>query len=106
MTMQARFNGTVIAESDEIEVVEGTVYFPEESIREEYFTPTRMKTVCPWKGLASYYSVSVDDQTAKNAAWQYKRPSPLARKIKRHVAFYPQVEITEVSTEAADEGTL
>ena len=97
MRMQAVFNGTVIAESDQTEVVEGNHYFPEDSIREEFFTPTRMKTLCPWKGVASYYTVTVDDARATNAAWQYRRPSPLARKIKRYVAFYPQVQVLDAS---------
>lgn len=95
MTMQAVFHGTVIAESDHTKVVEGNYYFPEESLREEFFTPTRMKTLCPWKGVASYYTVTVDGVRADNVAWQYRRPSPLARKIKRHVAFYPQVRVVE-----------
>ena len=100
MRMQAVFNGTVIAESDQTEVVEGNRYFPEDSIREEFFTPTRMKTLCPWKGVASYYTVTVEDARAENAAWQYRRPSPLARKIKGYVAFYPQVQVVETSATA------
>ena len=96
-TMQAVFHRTVIAESDHTTVVEGNHYFPEESLREEFFTPTRMKTLCPWKGIASYYTVTVDGASAENVPWQYCRPSPLARKIKRHVAFYPQVQVVEAS---------
>lgn len=95
MRMQAVFNGTVIAESDRTEVVEGNHYFPEDSIREEFFSPTRITTVCPWKGVASYYTVTVADARAANAAWQYRRPSPLARNIKGYVAFYPQVQVRE-----------
>ncbi|MGH3496829.1 MAG: DUF427 domain-containing protein [Nocardioidaceae bacterium] len=97
MTMQAVFHGTVIAESDHTTVVEGNHYFPEESIREDYFTPTRMRTLCLWKGVASYYTVTVDGARAENVAWQYRRPSPLVRKIKGHVAFYPQVRVVEAS---------
>lgn len=100
MTMQAVFNGTVIAESEQTEVVEGNHYFPEDSIREEFFTPTRMKTLCPWKGVASYYTVTVEEARAANVAWQYRRPSPLARKIKGYVAFYPQVQLLEATTTA------
>jgi uncharacterized protein (DUF427 family) len=95
--MQAVFNGTVVAESDQTEVVGGNHYFPGDSIREELFTPTRMKTLCPWRGVASYYTLTVEDARADNAAWQYRRPSPLARKIKGYVAFYPQVQVVEAS---------
>lgn len=95
MGVQAVFNGTVIAESDETKVVEGSHYFPEASIREKFFAPTRMKTLCPWKGIASYYTVTVDGVSAKNVAWRYRRPLPLARRIKGHVAFYPQVQVVQ-----------
>lgn len=100
MRVQAVFNGTVIAESEETEVLEGNHYFPTDSMREEFLTTTRMKTLCPWKGVASYYTVTVDDARAANVAWQYPRPSPLARRIKRYVAFYPQVRVAEVEETA------
>lgn len=69
MKVHAVFNGTVIAERDDTGVVEGNHHFPEGTIREEFFTPTRMKTLCPWKGIASYYTVNVEGVRAKNVAW-------------------------------------
>lgn len=96
-TMQAIFHGQVIAESDRTQIVEGNHYFPESSIRPEFFTPTKMKSVCPWKGVASYYTVQVDGVASKDAAWQYRKPFPLARKIKGHVAFWGGVQIVEKS---------
>jgi uncharacterized protein (DUF427 family) len=87
MTVRAKINGTVLAESDDTIVVEGNHYFPPESVRMEYFTKTRMKTLCYWKGLASYYTVTVDGEQLSNFAWYYPHPSPLARKIKNYVAF-------------------
>lgn len=86
--IRAMWNGTVLAESDETKVVEGNHYFPPESVNRELLTPTRTHTLCPWKGIASYYTVSVDGQDYPDAAWTYRRPFPLARKIKTHVAFY------------------
>lgn len=71
---RATWNGTVLAESDRFEVVEGNVYFPPESIRAEHFKPTDTHTVCGWKGTASYYSVVVDGQENKDAAWYYPEP--------------------------------
>ncbi len=91
--VRAVFNGTVVAETEEYEVVEGNVYFPPESIKREYFSDSRLHTTCPWKGLASYYSLSVDGQEAKDVAWYYPVPSDAAANIKDHVAFYPQVVI-------------
>ena len=93
--MKAIFNGVVIAESDETEVVEGNQYFPPDSIKKEYFKETSTHTICPWKGKASYYSVEVKGKKAEDAAWYYPKPSFMAKKIKDHVAFYTdKVEVT------------
>ncbi len=64
------FNGTVVAETEDYEVVEGNVYFQPESIKQEYFSDSGLNTPCPWKGLASYYSVSVDGQEARDVTWR------------------------------------
>lgn len=93
--MQAIFHGHVIAESDQTQFVEGNHYFPESSLRPEFFTPTKTKSLCPWKGVASYYTVQVDGVESKDAAWQYRKPFPLARKIKGYVAFWGGVRVVE-----------
>jgi len=93
MTMKAIWNGVVLAESDDTVVVEGNHYFPRESLSEEYFTPSWTRSVCPWKGVASYYSLGVDGVSNTDAAWEYKRPFPGARKIKGRVAFWHGVQV-------------
>ena len=57
---KAIWNGTVIAETDKFELVEGNVYFPPETVLPEYLKPSSTHTVCGWKGTASYYTVVVD----------------------------------------------
>lgn len=99
--MRAIWNGVVLAESDDTVVVEGNHYFPVESLREEYFLPSDHRSPCPWKGVASYRSVSVDGQVNRDAAWEYERPWPLARKVKGRVAFGRGVQV--VSTAATDQ---
>ena len=91
--VKALFNGTVVAETEDYEVVEGDIYFPSESIKREYFSDSGLHTNCPWKGLARYYSVKVDGQEARDVAWYYPTPSDAAANIKGHVAFYPLVTI-------------
>ena len=91
--VKALFNGTVVAETEDYEVVEGNIYFPSESIKREYFSDSGLHTNCPWKGLARYYSVKVDGQEARDVAWYYPTPSDAAANIKGHVAFYPLVTI-------------
>jgi len=91
--MQAIWNGTVIAESDNTVVVEGNHYFPIDSIKIEYFQKTDQTSFCGWKGMANYYSVTVDEKTNKDCAWYYVEPNDAAMKIKGMVAFWNGVEV-------------
>jgi len=93
MIMQAIWNDTVIAESDNTVVVEGNHYFPFDSIKEEYFKKTELTTVCGWKGTANYYSVDVNGKTNKDCAWYYAKPNDAAMKIKGMVAFWNGVHV-------------
>ncbi len=95
MSMRAVWNGAVLAESDDTHVVEGNHYFPPDSLRQEHFTPSAKTTVCPWKGTASYYSVTVNGATNPHAAWYYPDPSPEAEQIKDWTAFWNGVEIVD-----------
>lgn len=90
---KAIWKGTVLAESDKTRVVEGNHYFPPDSIKKEYFQSSENHTTCPWKGLASYYSVEVDGQINKNAAWYYLSPKPAAKDITDYVAFWKGVRV-------------
>ncbi len=86
--MKAIFNNQVIAESDQTEVVEGNQYFPPESVKKGFFKESDTHTSCPWKGKASYYSLEVDGEKAKDIAWYYPEPKSAANNIKGYVAFY------------------
>jgi uncharacterized protein (DUF427 family) len=90
---KATWNGKVIAESDTYEMVEGNVYFPDSSLRREFFRPSSTISTCPWKGQARYYSLLVDGQENQDAAWYYPDPKPAARNIRNHVAFWRGVEV-------------
>jgi len=90
---KAIWNGTVLAESDRCEVVEGNQYFPPEAIKREYFKESDTHTVCPWKGTASYYDVVVNGQTNKDAAWFYPIPKDAAKHIAGYVAFWHGVAV-------------
>ena len=88
---KAIWNGTVIAESDNTETVEGNHYFPADSIKSEYFEQNDTTSVCGWKGTASYYDIVVNGNTNSGAAWFYADPKPEAANIKGHVAFWKGV---------------
>ena len=98
MRMQAVFQDTVIAESEDTVVVEGNHYFPQESLRHEHFSASSTTSVCAWKGTASYYTVEVGGVVNPDAAWTYPTPSPLAQNIKDHVAFWKGVEVRPAPT--------
>jgi uncharacterized protein (DUF427 family) len=91
--MRVVWNGVVLAETARTVRIEGNHYFPPESLRREYFAESRTKSLCPWKGLARYYTVTVRGEVNPNAAWYYPKPSPLARRIKDHVAFWNGVRV-------------
>jgi uncharacterized protein (DUF427 family) len=97
MTIRATWNGAVLAESDRTVVVEGNHYFPDEDVRSELFEPSATRTVCPWKGTASYRSVTVDGKRNDDAAWYYPEPKEAAAEIAGHTAFWKGVEVAEVS---------
>jgi len=93
--MKAIWNDTVLAESDDTEVVEGNHYFPPESIDKDFFEASDHTSVCPWKGTANYFSVVVNGERNENAAWTYPNPKDAASEIKDHVAFWNGVEVVE-----------
>ncbi|MGP4088083.1 DUF427 domain-containing protein [Streptomyces sp. KR55] len=99
VVMRAVWNGTVLAEAERTVVVEGNHYFPPESLNRAFFAESRTWSLCFWKGLARYYTVTVNGQDNVNAAWYYPHPSPLARKIKDHVAFWNGVVVQEAAPE-------
>jgi len=91
--MKAIWNGAVLAESDETVVVEGNHYFPPDSLHPEFFQGSDHKTLCPWKGEASYLTVMVEGKVNPDAAWSYPNPSEAAMQIKEFVAFWRGVTV-------------
>lgn len=90
---RASFNGVVLATSDAVETVEGCLYFPREHVRMEHLQPCATRTVCPWRGLATYYDVRVGDRVEPAAAWSYEEPKRRARRLAGAVAFWKGVEV-------------
>ena len=93
---RAEWNGTVLAESDDIVTVEGNAYFPESSLKREHFSPSDTHTVCGWKGTASYHHVTVDGAVNRDAAWYYPDPKEAAAAVRGRVAFWKGVAVREV----------
>ncbi len=93
--MKAMWKGEVIAKSDETIIIESNHYFPRHSIVDDYFSESKKSTHCPWKGDASYLSITVNGEINQDAAWYYPSPKDAAKEIAGMVAFWRGVEITK-----------
>jgi len=93
--MKATWNNTLIAESNDTKIVENNHYFPQDSIKEEYFTPSDSHTRCPWKGQASYFNIEVEGEVNQDATWYYPQTSHAAKPIENYVAFWKGVKVTD-----------
>jgi uncharacterized protein (DUF427 family) len=65
-------------------------YLPPGDVDFDHLEPSTTRTWCEWKGEASYYSVTVGDEVAVDAAWTYHDPRRGFAEITDHLAFYPQ----------------
>lgn len=93
--MKAIWNNEVLAESNETVSVEGNHYFPPESVKMDFFSESDKQTVCPWKGTAKYYNITVNGKTNESAAWYYPEPKQKAADIKNYFAFWNGVKVEE-----------
>lgn len=93
--VHARWNGSLIASSDDTVVVEGNHYFPADSVNTDLLRPSAKTTICPWKGTAHYHSLYVDGAENPDAAWYYPDPKPKAQEIRDRIAFWKGVEVSE-----------
>jgi uncharacterized protein (DUF427 family) len=87
--------GQTIAESSEaITLGEATYppvyYFPRSDVRMDALVRTDHHTYCPYKGDASYFSISAGGRTIENAVWSYEHPYDEMAEIKAYLAFYPR----------------
>ena len=86
--------GKVIAETDSALTLQESnyppvQYLPLQDVDADVISPTDHETYCPYKGDASYYSLSTADGELENVIWTYEQPYDAVAEIKDHVAFYP-----------------
>ncbi len=63
-------------------------YLPAEHVRMDLLEPTTRHSRCPYKGLASYWSVRTGDNLHENIVWSYPDPVPECPKIKGLLCFF------------------
>lgn len=61
---------------------------PKESVWDYPRRSAAGKTVCEWKGTASYFDIAAGDRLAKSAAWSYRRPPEGYEQLAGCYAFY------------------
>ncbi|KAL2644410.1 hypothetical protein R1flu_011997 [Riccia fluitans] len=86
------FNNEVIADTtNAYRVSQGgsaAYYIPTADMKMEYLGRVPGSTYCPWKGTASYWTLSVGEKKAENVAWSYEDPKESFLAIKGYLAFY------------------
>jgi len=91
---RAVFDGVVVAESDNVKVVEGMSYFPVEDVDQTKLIESPTTSRCFWKGKARYWHVDGPANLAADAAFAYPKPWPLARPlVTDRIAFWREVQI-------------
>jgi len=63
-------------------------YLPIADTRLELLSPSRYISRCPYKGIASYYHLTVNGRRHENLVWYYPEPVHEAARIKGLVCFY------------------
>ncbi len=91
--VRAVWNDAVIAESDDVIVVDGYHYFPRASVNAELLVDSAHTSVCGWKGRARYYTIVANGAENRDAAWYYPTPSVAARRVADRIGFWRGVRI-------------
>lgn len=91
--MKAIWNNEVVAESDDTVFIEGNHYFPMSAVKRSVLIDSDKTTYCPWKGTANYYTLSVNGEENRDAAWYYAKPKDAAEQIAGRVAFWRGVQV-------------
>jgi uncharacterized protein (DUF427 family) len=100
--VRVSINGVVVAETDRALTLREASYppvqyIPRSDANQSFLSVTDHHTYCPYKGDASYLSITAAGGTMENAVWSYEKPYDAVRQIAGHLAFYPnKVTIEEL----------
>ncbi|KAI9673630.1 MAG: hypothetical protein M1817_002267 [Caeruleum heppii] len=79
-TVTVSIEGKVIAESSNVTMLLETTlptryYLPKISVNWDLLTPSSQTSLCPYKGVAEYYHVTVNGKQYKDVIWWYRYPT-------------------------------
>jgi uncharacterized protein (DUF427 family) len=91
--LRATFGGKTVFDTQRAVVMRETghialYYIPRQDADMTLMSRTEQSTHCPFKGQASYYSLSAGGKQATDAVWSYETPYDEAAAIKGWLAFY------------------
>lgn len=92
-TWVVRAGDAVLAESTRaLELVEGAragvIYIPRGDVAMALLERSTRRTTCPWKGEASYFSITTPAGPIADAVWSYESPKSGCEGIAGYLAFY------------------
>eukprot|EP01080_Neovahlkampfia_damariscottae_P009553 gene9553-1757_t len=95
MSYVASYRDVVLAKAseEEIQVVEGNIYFPKSSLNTKYLRPSSTTSFCGWKGIANYFDAKIDEDGVKDCCWTYLDPKSEAKHIQGFGAFWKGVKV-------------
>jgi uncharacterized protein (DUF427 family) len=91
--MQALFKGTVVAQSDDVVVVDGEHYFPRASVNMNLLLSSNHRSRHSQYGDETWYSLLVNGEMLAEAAWTYAKPTEAAEALADRIAFKRGVEL-------------
>ena len=65
-------------------------YVASDFVDQRYLVEVPRRSMCEWKGSATYSDVVVGGRRAQEASWTYRDPTPRFEAIRDHWAFYAQ----------------
>ncbi|WP_119065925.1 DUF427 domain-containing protein [Rubrobacter indicoceani] len=101
-SVEVRVGGEVVAKSRNPTVLFETgfparYYIPRSDVDRDALSATETRTVCPYKGVASYYTVKAGGVVVRDAAWSYPDPFSEAARVEDHLCFNDGAEGVEVA---------
>src|SRR5579872_3031589 len=100
-------DGEVIAETTRPLLLSETglpnrFYFPPEDVRADVLVPSETHTVCPYKGTASYYTVTTGDRKLTDAVWYYPQAEGDSAKAAGYLSFlHDDLTVEDLTVEVA-----